>query len=200
MTVPYHLVTHALIGAEPPVVWECLSDVERWPSWWRWLRRVELVEEGDEDGVGAVFTQSITSPLLYGFTWHARIDRVFEPSLIELASWGALEGRGRFHLCPEGEGRTHFSFTWLVTTGKRWMNLVAPIARSAFVWSHDRLMADFARGLARVAGAPLLGVGHRSLRPGDDGFFEMPSLSEEDDRRHPDQQGVDGEGHQADPT
>lgn len=200
MSVPYHLVTHALIGAPPPVVWECLSDVQTWPSWWRWLREVELVEEGDEDGVGAVFRQSIVSPLLYGFTWYARLDRVVKPSLIELDSWGALEGRGRFLLVPEGPGMTHFSFTWLVTTAKRWMNVLAPVARPAFVWSHDRLMDDFARGLARVAGAPLHGVSHEALRPGAAGFFEMPPVSEEEDRRRADRQGIDGEGHQSDPS
>lgn len=161
---------------------------------------MELVEPGDDTGVGAVFRQSITSPLKYGFTWYARLERVEEPALIELESWGALEGRGRFRLVPDGADRTRFSFTWLVRAQKRWMTLLDPIARPVFVWSHDRLMADFVRGLARVAHAPLHTVDHRSIRPGQAGFFEMPPLSEEDDRRHPGQQGVDGEGHQPDPT
>lgn len=200
MAVPYHLVTRAVVRAKRSAVWDCLSDVERWPSWWMWLRRIELLQEGDEDGVGAAFRQSIVSPLLYGFTWHTRIDRVVEPSLIELDSWGALEGRGRFHLVDLSDEETLLEFTWLVTTGKRWMNVLAPIARPAFVWSHDRLMTDFARGLSRTIGAPPPKVAHRALRPGEDGFFELPPVSEEQDRRHTDEQRIDGEGHQPDPA
>jgi len=37
-----------------------------------------------------------------------------------------------------------------------WMNAVAPIGRPVFHWSHDQVMRNGGRGLARLLGAKLL--------------------------------------------
>jgi hypothetical protein len=40
--------------AEPrSAVWDALAHPEAWPSWWRAVERVEVIEPGDPDGVGA---------------------------------------------------------------------------------------------------------------------------------------------------
>ncbi|OUC07939.1 polyketide cyclase, partial [Litorilinea aerophila] len=39
---------------------------------------------------------------------------------------------------------------------RRWMNLLAPLARPIFAWNHDIIMAWGGQGLARLLGAQLL--------------------------------------------
>jgi hypothetical protein len=50
-------------------------------------------------------------------------------------------------------------YEWNVTTSKRWMNLVAPVARPVFAWNHDVVMRWGGEGLARELGVPLLAHG-----------------------------------------
>jgi hypothetical protein len=170
----YHLITSLELDVDRGRTWETFVDVEDWPRWWRWLDEVEMLREGDDGGVGAVFRQTIRSPLLYGFTWQTEIVRVVKPALVELNSSGALEGRGRFEMAGAGGDVTEVKFTWLVMTNKSWMNLLSPIARPLFIWNHDRLMADFGRGLAAAAGGRLVSASHTSIPPGEAGFFRMP--------------------------
>lgn len=176
MAARYHLITRLRLSVERRRTWDTFIDVRNWPEWWRWLDRVDVLEEGDDQGVGAVFRQSIRSPLWYGFTWQTEIVRVVEESLVELDSKGDLEGRGRFEMSGVEGGSTDVTFTWMVVTKKGWMNLMSPIGRPLFTWSHDRLMTDFGRGIASAAGGRLLSVTHTAVHPGDDGFFRMPEF------------------------
>ena len=178
MAARYHLITRLRLSADRKRTWDAFIEVREWPRWWRWLDDVEMVEEGNEDGVGAVFRQTISSPLRYGFSWQTEIVRVQEEALVELDSRGALEGRGRFEISGAPGGPTDVIFTWLVVTNKRWMNLLAPFGRPIFTWSHDRLMADFGRGMAEETGGRLLSVSHESVPPGTEGFFCMPEYED----------------------
>lgn len=176
MAARYHLVTRLELSTEPKRVWGALVQINEWPTWWKWLQHVEIVDRGNADGLGSVFRQSITSPLLYGFTWETEIVRLAEPSLIELESSGDLNGRGQFQIIDALHGGTDFQFTWLVETGKRWMNLLAPLGRPAFTWAHDRLMTDFGIGLASATGADLVEVSHEAVAPGVEGFYRLPEV------------------------
>ena len=52
---------------------------------------------------------------------------------------GELEGTGRWRLHTEND-ETVVRYMWEVRTTRRRMNLLAPIARSAFEWNHDQGM------------------------------------------------------------
>jgi uncharacterized protein YndB with AHSA1/START domain len=49
----FHLSTQWTLSAPPLAVWDTLAQPEDWPSWWRAVERVEVIEPGDPDGVGA---------------------------------------------------------------------------------------------------------------------------------------------------
>src|SRR5688572_20400998 len=38
----YHFVTDFSVTADRERVWDALSDPTGWPSWWRWLKHVEV--------------------------------------------------------------------------------------------------------------------------------------------------------------
>jgi len=44
----FHLTTQWTLTAAPPAVWDALAHPEAWPSWWRAVERVELIEPGVE--------------------------------------------------------------------------------------------------------------------------------------------------------
>lgn len=95
------------------------------------------------------------------------------PELLESRAEGELRGTGRWRLA-DGEDTTDVTYEWLVETTKRWMNVLAPIARPAFSWNHDVLMKDFAKGLAIATRGALIEVVNSTTDPGEEGFYELP--------------------------
>jgi hypothetical protein len=43
---------------------------------------------------------------------------------------------------------THVRYDWIVDTTKRWMILLAPVARPLFAWNHHAVMRRGQEGLA----------------------------------------------------
>jgi hypothetical protein len=57
------------------------------------------------------------------------------------------------------KGVTAVLYEWHVGTSKRWMNLLAPLARPVFEYNHDVVMRWGGEGLARRLGVRLLAAG-----------------------------------------
>jgi hypothetical protein len=71
---------------------------------------------------------------------------------------GELEGTGIWRLF-EQNGVTAVVYDWDVATTKRWMQLLAPVARPVFEYNHDVVMRWGGEGLARRLGTRLLVAG-----------------------------------------
>jgi hypothetical protein len=178
MPTKYHFVSSYRLSGSREAIWGTLLDVEAWPSWWHWLKRIEKVKEPQpDDGVGATYRNHMSSPLRIGFVYDTTFMATEQHRRIDVLSTGDLLGRGRFDLADAPNGGTDLSYTWLVETTKWWMNLFAPIGRPALTWNHDRLMDDFGRGLAKTAGVTLIDNRNEIVRPGAPGFFEMPPVA-----------------------
>ena len=136
-------------------VWETIYRSEEWPAWWRGVERVERVEPGDAEGIGALQRYTWRSKLPYRLAFEMRLTRVEPLSLIEGEAVGELTGTGRWRLTHD-DGITHVRYDWNVRTIKPWMNLLAPIARPIFKWNHDVVMNWGADGLARKLGVERL--------------------------------------------
>lgn len=143
-------------------VWEAIYHAERWPTWWRGVERVVVLEPGDENGVGSVKRYTWKSALPYRLTLDMRTVKVEPPTMLEAAASGELEGTGCWTLSGDDTATTA-RYEWRVRTTKRWMNLLAPLARPLFEWNHHVVMRQGGRGLARLLKAPLLAV---EARPG----------------------------------
>jgi Polyketide cyclase / dehydrase and lipid transport len=151
----YSFLTTWLLGAPIEPVWDAIFGAERWPEWWRGVTRVEEVEPGGADGVGKVFDIAWRSFLPYELKFAITVTRVEHPQVMEGAAVGDLTGHGRWRLFP-GPDATAVTDEWNVETTKRWMNLVAPVARPIFRWNHDWVMRSGGNGLAGLLDAPLL--------------------------------------------
>lgn len=176
MASKYHFITWIELGATSQQIWDTLAKSEDWVSWWRWLEHAEVLDPGNANGVGHRVRHRVTSPLRYRLTYVGSVTVAEEALMSRFEAVGDLEGVGQFALEPAGSESTLITFHWLVETPKPWMNLLAPLARPLFVWSHHRLMYDFARDLAGALSAGLIGVHNESVARSDDRFFEIPSV------------------------
>ena len=48
----FNLVTEWCVKAPLQPVWEQLVSPDEWPQWWRAVKRVEMLRQGNADGVG----------------------------------------------------------------------------------------------------------------------------------------------------
>jgi uncharacterized protein YndB with AHSA1/START domain len=151
----YSFITVWRFRAPLAPVWEAVYRSEEWPAWWRGVERVERLEPGGADGVGALQRYTWKSRLPYRLAFDMRLTRVEPHSLIEGEAVGELTGRGLWRFSREGDV-TQVRYDWNVRTTKPWMNLLAPVARPVFKWNHDVVMNWGAEGIARRLGVERL--------------------------------------------
>jgi hypothetical protein len=176
MTTQYHFLSTFSLSTEPERVWSTLAAIEAWPTWWRWLKRVDVLRPAaGPDNLGLLCRNHVRARTGYGFVYTTEITEVDHGRRIDVVSGGDLVGRGRFLLRPRAGGGTELLFAWLVGTPQRWMNLLAPIARPAFNWNHDILMTDFGNGLAAASGGRVLSASNRAISPKDSMFQVIPT-------------------------
>jgi uncharacterized protein YndB with AHSA1/START domain len=153
----YRFLTTWLLEAERERVWDAIYESERWPEWWNGVLEAEKLEDGDANGVGQYGRYVWKAKLPYRVEFFIRTTRVERPTLLEGDANGELAGVGRWHLF-EQDGRTAVIYEWNVRTTKAWMNLLAPLARSAFQSNHDYVMRNGGRGLAELLGTRLIAL------------------------------------------
>lgn len=155
----YRFLTTWLIGAPRGPIFEALWESERWPAWWPGVIAAREVDRGDPaTGVGRRGLYEWRSTIPYPVRFEVVATRVQPPGLLEGRVSGDLIGRGRWRLfgADGPEPATAVLYEWEVSTAKRWMNAVAPLAAPVFRWNHDQLMRRGGEGLARELGVPLL--------------------------------------------
>ena len=159
----YHFVSIWQISAPIERVWEEVYHAERWPSWWKYVVRVDELEPGAADGVGKRLRLLFRTRLPYTLGFDVRVTSVQPPSELEAEATGELEGTGRWTR-TSADGGTLVRYTWDIRTTRRWMNLLAPVAGPVFSWNHDELMREGGQGLARRLGADLASLDASSPR------------------------------------
>jgi len=135
----FELVSHWRIAAAPERVWPEIVDVDAWPSWWRAVRKVERLRDGDAGGVGALRRITWATALPYTITFDVEATRIEPMRQLEGRATGELNGVGIWTLTPDGDD-TAVRYDWRVDLGKPWMRVLAPILRPAFAWNHNVLM------------------------------------------------------------
>ena len=153
----YEFVTIWRVKAPLETVWNEIYHSDLWPDWWKGVESGELVRKGDESGVGSVHRYTWKSKLPYRLSFEMQAVRVEPPVLLEGIAAGELAGRGVWQLSFEND-ETIARYDWKVETTKRWMNLLAPVARPVFKWNHDVVMGWGAQGLAKRLGVSVVEV------------------------------------------
>ena len=151
----YSFLTTWCVDVPIQRVWDVISVTKRYPEWWRCVRSVTELEPGGVHGVGALSRFEWRSRLPYTLQFDVRVTRAEPPHLLAGQASGELEGVGICRLY-EGAAGTALVYSWDVSTTRRWMNRLAPLARPVFAWNHDYVMRQGAHGLATQLGAELV--------------------------------------------
>ncbi len=151
----YHLLTTWRIEAPIADVYRAIRDSQRWPQWWPGVEQVCELEPGDSSGVGTVQRYAFRGVLPYRLRFDLRVTRVEPQVALEGVASGELEGSGRWCFSAD-DSLTTVRHEWNVRTTRRWMNLVAPLAKPAFEWNHAAAMRRGELGLARMLDARLV--------------------------------------------
>lgn len=134
-------------------IWGELSTPDQWPLWWRAVKAVELISDGDRYGVGAVRKFTWGTALPYQLSFEMTATRVEPMTLLEGRARGELDGTGRWTLRREGEG-THVRYDWQIDVTNPWQVALAPMLRPVFAWNHNVVMgwgyADLKTRLAKT--------------------------------------------------
>ena len=69
--------------------------------------------------------------------------------------WRVSRARNGSRPIISADGGTLVRYNWDIRTTRRWMNLLAPVARPVFSWTHDELMREGGQSLARRLGLDL---------------------------------------------
>ena len=145
----YSLPTTWRLRAPIDRVWEAIYDYEAWPSWWPAIQSATRVTRGGENGVGEVSRFVFRAPFGYKLRFQTVVTHCVPPHELDGRSTGDLEGTGRWRLSTESDG-TVVHYRWNVRTTIWWMNLLAPILRPLFIYSHRRVMKEGGKRLARL--------------------------------------------------
>ncbi|MEC4746942.1 polyketide cyclase / dehydrase and lipid transport [Methylomicrobium sp. Wu6] len=150
-TSDFSLTTRWLIPAPVEQVWCCLIATERWPSWWRYVARVEETAAGNAtSGVDNVRRYLWRTCLPYDLAIDLRVTKMRTYHYLAVQVTGDLIGSGNCSMTyRENEAATELIFVWNVSLVKAWMKLVAGVARPLFVWNHSRVMKSGEQGLIR---------------------------------------------------
>ena len=147
-------------------IWEALADYAKWPTWWRGIRSVEVVREGDASGTGTILRQQWRSWVPYTLVFDLEMLRIESQKSLEGRASGDLEGVCRWTFAPVNGG-TEIRFNVDIRTGRWWMNLPVPFASRIVQANFEAIMRWGREGLARKLGAPvkLLPTESQSRRP-----------------------------------
>jgi hypothetical protein len=128
------------VDADPSHLFEVLSDIGGYPSWWPEVKRVVRIGESRV----AVHVRSVL-PYDLDFEMEEVVNDP-ERGLLEVRMTGDLEGFSRWTVVRSGDG-TRLLFEEEVETTKTLLVWLAPAARAAFKLNHSFMMRHGEAGL-----------------------------------------------------
>ena len=127
-------------------LWARLVQVDRFSSWWSWLR--EFAVEGNGLEHGTVLHGIVAPPLPYRMRVDVVLDEYVPERRITAFVQGDLEGAAQLTFeGDDAESRAHA--TWTVEMMQRPMRVAARIAHPLLRWGHDRVVDATVDGFRR---------------------------------------------------
>ncbi|MDQ4058370.1 MAG: polyketide cyclase [Actinomycetota bacterium] len=139
----YRFQSEWSLDAPYELVFEALKDLEGYVAWWPEVKDVKRIGEGRFEVVARA-----TLPYELRFiSSQSVLDE--KRGILEAGLRGDLNGFTRWTL-SQREGATIAVFDEEVHTGKRLLNVLAPVARPAFRYNHTLMMRHGQEGLRRL--------------------------------------------------
>jgi uncharacterized protein YndB with AHSA1/START domain len=127
-------------------VWKAISSVEKYSTWWPWLREfsASALVAGDR------WKCVVQPPLPYLLRFTVSIDQVEAPALVLASVDGDVRGVARLDLC-ESDERTEVHVRSLLAPASRLLRAMSVLARPIARFGHDWVFDTGARQFAERA-------------------------------------------------
>ena len=126
------------------MLWASIAQVDRFPTWWPWLRRFEA--QGMV--VGDVWRCTVQPPLPYSLSFDITIDHV-EPERVAARVSGDITGNAELTITPDGDDACHARLVSRLAPANRFLQTVALVARPVVSLGHDWVLDTGARQFRR---------------------------------------------------
>lgn len=143
----YHFSEQWFVDAPIGDVWPIIRKVAEYPRWWSEF--LEATKRNDIDGPGGIVAVRVKAALPYHMHFEIEAVREESPRIAEVRVRGDLNGSMKWTLTPEGGG-TRLFFEETVITGKKLLNVLAPLFKPLFAWNHEIMMRHGEQGLRRL--------------------------------------------------
>jgi hypothetical protein len=128
--------------ASPSELWAAMVRVDRFQTWWPWLRRFDAagIERGD------VWTATVQPPLPYRVRLELLLTEVDAPRVVAVDVTGDVEGSARLEVSPRGAGsELHFTSELAPTSSilRAVAQVAGPLARYGHEWVLETGLQQF---------------------------------------------------------
>lgn len=146
----YHFVTRwRFEGVGVDTVADVLADATDLVRWWPSVYlAVDRVEEGDENGVGAVYDLHTRGWLPYTLRWSFRVTEVNFPLGFTLEAWGDFIGWGVWTL-EQAENNVNVIYDWRVRADKPLLRYFSFMLKPIFSANHHWAMRQGEKSMRR---------------------------------------------------
>jgi hypothetical protein len=137
----YHFITRWRVEGAINEVADILKDADDLPRWWPSVYLdVQVLEQGDEHGVGKVVCLHTRGWLPYTLRWQFRVTRSRYPHGFSLEAWGDFAGRGIWMLKEDGAS-VDVTYDWKVRANKPLISVLSFVLKPIFSANHRWAMA-----------------------------------------------------------
>lgn len=124
---------------------------------------MEILRENDAHGVGGRARLMVASALGYRLKLLVETTEANPPHYLFTRSTGDLEGTGEWVFEQKGD-TTYATWTWIVESHHPLLNLLEPLAKRVFEWSHNDASGKGQRGLKRLLEKQAAGAQTQAMR------------------------------------
>ncbi len=136
----YHFITQWRVPGTIREVSDILGDAADLVRWWPSVYLdVEVLEKGDENGLGKVVYLYTKGWLPYTLRWQFRVTDVREDGFT-LVAWGDFDGRGIWTFKQEGEW-VDMTYDWKISAEKPLLRYGSFLIKPIFAANHRWAMA-----------------------------------------------------------
>jgi hypothetical protein len=137
----YHFITNWRVEGEINEVADILKDAAALPRWWPSVYLdVQILEQGDGNGVGKVVSLYTKGWLPYTLRWQFRVTESSYPYGFSLKAWGDFTGRGIWTLEQDGS-HVNVTYDWKITADKPLLSALSFLLKPIFSANHKWAMA-----------------------------------------------------------
>ena len=137
----YHFITYWRMRSTREEIFEVLSNAADLARWWPSVYLdVQVLEPGDEQGIGRVVGLYTKGWLPYTLRWQFRVTEVSYPTGFALDAWGDFVGRGVWSFSQDGDW-VNITYDWSIVADKPLLRRFSFLFKPVFSANHRWAMA-----------------------------------------------------------